>query len=135
MTATDPENCDRRWKGQEFLRKPEEAWPTKIIKNNHTGYDEMKRSGRPKIITRMENSSESVCMAVTGNEDIFPLEPRNCSSLLRLKRVLAWINRFIDNSRKQKENRTSGELLSDELKRAEVQIIHHTHVTEFTDEW
>ena len=98
MTATDPENCDRRWKGQEFLRKPEEAWPTKIIKNNHTGYDEMKRSGRPKIITRMENSSESVCMAVTGNEDIFPLEPRNCSSLLRLKRVLAWINRFIDNS-------------------------------------
>lgn len=95
----------------------------------------MKRSGRPTIFTRTENSSESVCMAVTGNEDNFPLEPRNYSSLLRLKRVLAWINRFVDNSRKQKENRTSGELLSDELKRAEVQIIHHTQVTEFTDEW
>lgn len=74
-------------------------------------------------------------MAVTGNEDNFLLKPRNYSSLLRLKRVLAWINRFVDNSRKQKENRTSGELLSDEMKRAEVQHIHYTQVTEFTDEW
>ena len=135
MTAADLENCERWWKGPEFLRKPEEAWPTKVIKDNHTGYDEMKRSGRPTIFTRTENSSESVYMVVTGNEDNFPLEPRNYSSLLHLKRVLAWINRFVDNSRKQKENRTSGELLSDELKRAEVQIIHHTQVTEFTDEW
>ena len=74
-------------------------------------------------------------MVVNGNEDNFPLEPRNYSCLLRLKRVLAWINRFVDKSRKKKENRTSGELLSDELKRAEVQIIHHAQVTEFTDEW
>ena len=74
-------------------------------------------------------------MVVTGHEDNFPLEPRNYSSFLRLKRVLAWIKRFVDNGRKQKENRTSGELLSDKLKRAKVQIIHHTQVTEFTDEW
>ena len=74
-------------------------------------------------------------MVVNGNEDNFPLKPHNCLSLLRLKRVLAWINRFVDNSRKKKENRTSGELLSDELKRAKVQIIHHAQVTEFTDEW
>ena len=74
-------------------------------------------------------------MVVTCNEDNFPLEPRDYSSFLRLKRVLAWINRFVDNGRKQKENRTSGELLSEELKRAEVQIIHHTQVIEFTDEW
>ena len=135
MTAADLAKCDRWWKGPEFLRKPKEAWPTKVIKDNHAGYDEMKRSTRPTLFTRTENSSESVCMVVTGNEDTFPLEPRNYSSLLHLKRVLAWINRFVDNSRKQKENRTSGELLSDELKRAEVQIIHHTQVTEFTDEW
>ena len=135
MTAADLAKCDRWWKGPEFLRKPEEAWPTKVIKDNHTGYDEMKRCTRPTLFTRTENSSESVCMVVTGNEDNFPLKPRDYSSLLRLKRVLAWIKRFIDNGRKQKENRTSGELLSEELKRAEVQIIHHTQVIEFTDEW
>ena len=135
MTAADLAKCDRWWKGPEFLRKPEEAWPTKVIKDNHTGYDEMKRCTRPTLFTRTENSSESVCMVVTGNEDNFPLKPRDYSSFLRLKRVLAWINRFIGNDRKQKENRTSGELLSEELKRAEVQIIHHTQVIEFTDEW
>ena len=76
MTAADLENCERWWKGP-------------VIKDNHTGYDEMKRSGRPTIFTRTENSSEAVCMAVTGDEDNFPLEPRTCnfSSLLRLKRV------------------------------------------------
>ena len=135
MKAADLENCDRWWKGPEFLSKHKETWPTKVIKDNHTGYDEMKRSGRPTVVTRKENGSNSVCMVVTGNEDNFPLEPRNYSSILRLKRVLAWINRFVNNSRKRKENRTSSELLSDELQQAEVQIIHYTQVTEFADEW
>ena len=49
--------------------------------------------------------------------------------------MLALINHFLDNSNKKKENRTSGELLSDELIRAEVQIIHNAQVTEFTYEW
>ena len=121
-------DCDRWWTGPEFLRKSEVAWPTKVINDKHTGYDEMKRSGtlqkaNPTILTRKENSLESVFIAVTDNEENFPLRPRNYSSLLRLKRVLAWVNRFVDNCRKQKEYRTSGELLSDELKRAEVQLI------------
>ena len=94
----------------------------------------MKRSGRPTVVTKMKNGSNSVCIVVTGNEDNFPLEPCNYSSILRLKRVLAWINRFVDNNRKLKENRTSIELLSDELQRAEVQIIQHMQVTEFADE-
>ena len=60
MTAADLAKCDRWWKGPEFLRKPEEAWPTKVIKDNNTGYDEMKRSTRPTLFTRTENSSELV---------------------------------------------------------------------------
>ena len=134
MTAADLAKCGRWLKGPEFLRKPEEAWPTKITKYSHTQYDEMKRSTGPTLFTRTENSSASVCMVVTGNEDNFPLEPRNYSSLLSLKRVLAWINHLVDNGRKQKEIRSSGELLSDELKRSELQIIHHIQETEFTDE-
>ena len=102
MTAADLTQCDRWLKGPEFLRKPEEAWPTKVIKDNHTGYDKLKRSTRPTLFTRTENSSESVFMIVTCNEDNFPLEPRNYSSLLRLKRVLAWINCLFDNGKKAK---------------------------------
>ena len=95
----------------------------------------MKRSSRPTTFTRLEDSSVSEYMAVNGYEDNFPLEPPNYSSLLRLKRVLAWINHFLDNSNKKKEYRTSGELLSDEMIRAKVQIIHNAQVTEFTYEW
>ena len=116
------------------MRKSEDAWPTKVVNDKHTGYDEMKRSGRlqntnPTILIRTENSSVSVFIAVTDNEENFSLKPRNYASLLRLKRVLAWVNRFVDNCRKQKEYRTSGELLSDELERAEVQLIRRTQFT------
>ena len=89
MAAADLAKYNRWWKGPEFLRKPNEACPTKVIKDNHTGYDDMKRSTRSTLFTRMENSSESVCMVVAGNEDNFPLEPCNYSSFLCLKRVLA----------------------------------------------
>ena len=65
----------------------------------------------------------------------FPINPCNYSSLLRLKRVLTWVNPFVVNCKKRTEYRTSGELLRDELKRAEFQIIHYTQVTEFNDEW
>ena len=73
MKTADLINCDRWWTGPEFLRKSDVAWPTKVINDKHTGYDEMKRSGRlqnanPTILTRMENSSESVFIAVTDNE-------------------------------------------------------------------
>ena len=125
IKAADLEHCDRWWEGPEFLKKSDDAWPAKVIKVNHTGYDEMKRFSRPTTFTRTENSWVPVCMVVTGYEDNFPLDRRYYSSLLRLKRVLEWINRIVDNSRKTKEIRTSRELLSDELKRAEVQIIYH----------
>ena len=137
MKTADLIDCDRWWTRPEFLRKSEDAWSTNVINDKHTGYDEMKRSGRlqntnPTIFTSTENSSESVFIAVTDNEEKFPLKPRNYSSLLRLKRVLAWVNRIVDNCRKQKEYRTSWELLSDELKRAEVQLIRRT---QFSKEW
>ena len=89
MTAADLEHCDRWWKVPDFLKKPVDAWPAKLIKFNNTGYDEMKRSSSPTTFTRTENSWVSVCKVVNGNEDNFLLEPRNYSSLLRLKRVLA----------------------------------------------
>ena len=122
-------------KTPEFLRKPEDVWPINLIRAKPTGYDEMKRSSSPTILAGTENSQESVFVVVTGNEEGFPWKPSNYSSILRLKRVLAWVNRFVDNSRKQNEDRIFGELLSDELKRAEIQLIHHPQVTEFTDEW
>ncbi|MCG8034838.1 MAG: DUF1759 domain-containing protein, partial [Candidatus Thiodiazotropha taylori] len=138
MKAGDLQNCDKWWKGPQFLSEPEDAWPTKVISEKHTGYDEKKRSSLQNANLSeppcLENSSESAFITVT-NKDDFPLNPRNYSRLIRLKRVLAWVNRFVDNSRKQIEYRASGELQSGELTRAEVQLIQHAQVTEFTEEY
>ena len=91
MKTAELLDCDRWWTGPEFLKQSEDAWPTRTIDDKHTGCDEMKRSGRTTMQSRMDYSAESVFMAVTGNEESFPLEPRKFSSLLRLKRVLAWV--------------------------------------------
>ena len=140
MKTADLLECDRRWTGPDFLKQSEAVWPSKKIEGKRTGYDKMKRSARlqldestPEDIA--ENSSKYTYFTITTGEMEFPINPCIYSSLLRLKRVLAWVNRFVDNCKKQKENRTSGELLSDEVKRAQVQIIHFTQVTEFNDEW
>ena len=71
------------------LKKSEDVWPAKFIKVNHTGYDEMMRSSRPTSFTRTRKQLGISMYGVTGNEDNFPLEPRNYSGLLRPKRVVA----------------------------------------------
>ena len=53
----------------------------------------------------------------------------------RLKRVTAWINRFTNNCQKQKGDRKSGELLTDETKIAEVQLIKWAQRIDFKEEW
>ena len=138
--AVDLQSDQKWWTGPEFLKKPEDAWPLRVMKDTHTGYSEMKRPSRLQNATTMpsmtsEDRLESTFVIVTDNEENFPVKPQNYSSLLRLKRILAWINRFTDNCQKQKKSRIFGEIMSDELQRAEVQIIHHAQVTEFTEEW
>ena len=74
---------------------------------------------------------------VTSGDDslTFPLDPSRFSSWLWLRRVLSWINRFINNCQKFRKEREYGELLSSELKNAEIQLIRYTQYTEFPDEW
>lgn len=71
----------------------------------------------------------------TVESSSFPVEPKRYSSWYKLKRVLAWINRFIQNSQRSKIERTFGELMADELKTAEIQLVRHAQLTECRDEW
>ena len=128
--------CDKWWRGPEFLRLLKDAWPARKIQNKPTGYGELKKQIRSqKENSTFENRTESVFVSVANADMELPLNPCNYSSWLRLRRVMAWVNRFIDNCGKQNEDRTSGELQADELKSAELQLIQHAQMTEFWEEW
>ena len=66
------------------MKLPEDAWPARKIQDKPTGYDELKRSSRSQ-----EENSESLFVSVAYGSVDFPLRPCNCSSWLRLRRVMA----------------------------------------------
>ena len=42
MKTAELIDCNSWWTGPVFLRKPEDVWPTNVIRAKPTGYDEMK---------------------------------------------------------------------------------------------
>ena len=102
MSAVELLGCDKWWRGPEFLRLLEDAWPARKIQNKPTGYGELKRQIRSqKENSTFENRTEPVFVSVANADVELPLNPCNYSSWLRLRRVMAWVNRFIDNCGKQ----------------------------------
>ena len=67
--------------------------------------------------------------------DCGPLDPTHYSSWLKLRRIRAWVNRFVQDCKKKPAARMIGELIADELKRAEVQLIKQAQRNQFPEEW
>ena len=63
------------------------------------------------------------------------LKPIKFSSWIRFVRVKAWIFRFIENLRRSKEKRKSGELSHGEMIDSKFEIIKETQKTVFSDEY
>ncbi|XP_065196475.1 uncharacterized protein LOC135827967 [Sycon ciliatum] len=62
------------------------------------------------------------------------LDPERYSSLLKLARVIAWINRFSSNARRLNTERVSGPLSVDEIRSAEYVIIRQCQQSAFPEE-
>ena len=134
------------WEGPEFLIHTEDTWPINRNFTTPTGDVELKRATASWVetpssqthgskVNRSQDPISSVFMTLGANEDTFPLDPSRYSSWLKLKRIQAWATRFIEICQKPKTARTSGQLMADELKRAEVQLIKQTQRSYFRDEW
>ena len=145
MRAADLKTCDKWWKGPEFLLQPVETWPLNKVINRPTENAELKSTTKPVDTQEIQmagtnhdsQSDEEIRQVfVTTVEMDTPstVDPHLYSSWLKLRRITAWVNRFITNCQKQKEERTSGELQTDELKVAEVQLIKETQRVEFKEE-
>ena len=115
-----------------LLRKP--------FRNQHATM-KRKKSARElphkQHFREFESGEEATTMllSVLESDPTFLLEPERYSSWLRLSRICAWINRFIHNCSSPKEYRTSEILHSNEMKRAEIQLIRLAQRKAFKDEW
>ena len=85
--------------------------------------------------SRSQHPISSMFMTSDANEDTQQLDPSRYSSWLNLKRIQAWVNRFIENCQKPKITWTYGQLEADKQKRAEVQLIQQTQRIYFRNEW
>ena len=146
LKTTDLVKSKTWWEGPEFLIHTEDTWPINRNFTTSTGDVELKRATASWVealssqthgskVNRSKDPISSVFMTLDANEDTFPLDPSRYSSWLKLKRIQAWVTRFIENCQKYKTARTFGQLVIDELKRAEVQLIKQTQRSYFRDEW
>ena len=72
-------------------------------------------------------------VTVHDDDQLWRLNPKRFSSWSRLIRVQAWVRRFIDNCRSRK--RESGELKSEEIEDAAIQVIRSAQRKAFPDEY
>ena len=82
----------------------------------------------------MDHSMRRTFVALTDRQD-YPLDPTHYSSWLKLRRTVAWVNRFIENCKKNAAFRMTGELKADELKKSEIKLVKQAQRCEFQDEW
>ena len=142
MHANELAKCDSWWRGSAYLQESDDTWPLNKTFHKPIGDDDMKRSVSHRTTSSLQEprgDQESYQTFLALAEGVaFPLDPTYYSSWLKSKRIQAWVNRFIENCRRQKGDRMSGELSVDEPKKAEIQLIKQTQCFEYfecQDEW
>ena len=142
MKATELIENKAWWKGPEFLGHSEDTWPSNKDFGQPVWGAELKRStSTPRIQNsqvedrKLLDPVSSVFLAVTTRESQVLVDPSRYSSWLRLRRIQAWVDRFIDNCQKPKADRTTGGLSVEELNQVEIKIVKETQRRNFPEEW
>ena len=139
MKAIELVDCYSWWRGPDFLRQSEDTWPVNKSLGKPKGDNEIKRLAQSNRIVGQFQESETTdtiygFVAVTEDTE-YQVDPKRYSSWLKLRRIQSWVNRFTHNCQTPKSDRTTGELLAVELKKAEIQLIRYAQCTEFREEW
>ena len=142
MKATDLIRNNAWWRGPDFLGEPEVIWPINKNFAQPSWSAELKRSTSILRKTNSENedsrfgdSVSSVFMSISVRRSEVLVDPNRYSSWLKLKRIQAWVDCFIENCQKLKTDRLTEELSADELNQAEIKLIKETQSSYFPEEY
>ena len=105
--------------GPEFLLQDSSEWPTTVIDEQKVAaHDrEVKKSAKPAMFRELlvssgngrKHQADNVTLMTSVERDAhWRLEPERYSSWVKLKRVYAWVVRFLNNCRSNKEARVQG---------------------------
>lgn len=131
MSVTEVKRSEIWWKGPNFLSMPEDTWPKTEIDVTPEATLEVRKKARATFDVP---GTESVLFALT-RKTTWRLDPGRYSSWTRLLRVRAWVHRFVNNCGKLPEERSSGELSSQEISDAETDIIKEAQQVAFQEEY
>ena len=121
------------WNGPPFLMLDDSSWLTNKIDDDKVIQREVRKSAPLKSPQDVKLVACSLVATVDRNAT-WRLAPTRFSSWSRLKRVAAWVCRFLENCRSQSPQRCIGELTVDELHDAENRIIKSAQLEAFPDE-
>ena len=113
-------NSTNWFTGPDFLLQEEESWPK--LEVEELNGDDVEIRNRPVLV--------ALGMVV----EVERIDMSRFRTWLRLKRVIAWIVRFISNCQRAKEDRDSQCLTVDEINDAEHLIIKDVQTTAFSEE-
>ena len=120
VMSHDELNSSDWFKGAGFLLKEEERWPKSIIPELNENDDALR--------------NRTVMVALGMIVEVNRIDMSRFSTWLRLKRVVAWIIRFLSNCRISEEDREAKCLTVEEINDAEHLIIKDVQATDFGDE-
>lgn len=130
VSAKEIESDNLWWSGPEWLLKDQCCWPR--VEDRIPA--EMKECKRTTVLaSRFNPVDRDVDSKEVAN--VSRLSVSRFSSWLRLVRLYAWVIRFVDNMRRDKDERTIGELQPTEIADAEEEIIRQAQFEAFPEEY
>ncbi|KAL9956140.1 hypothetical protein ACROYT_G037576 [Oculina patagonica] len=109
------------WKGPSWLQESEKDWP-----------EDLRSKPSSEIVDPERKSKASVSCVVQPKEPF--IDFTRFSKYSRLLRTVAWIRRFVSNSRVKEEERIDSPLTGLEIQNAEEWLISHVQEESFTEE-
>ena len=142
LTVDELKNDECWWQGPEFLRQSELKWPERKFESpSIAAQEEIKKEDVQKEKSTFLHDSSNAPKKITWRLDPavfskwYRANPRYSIEIGHsFVRIRSWVQRFVENARKTKEDRIGGELTTLELINTEVAIIRTTQQEAFPEE-